>query len=124
MLNDNRYSDRISFRYLKGYKLSDEKLLELQDESIQGTDLEKTKVLNHCYDIFLTLRIEGTPAIYEWHKKSQDMPYQSENLLAVNKLFQIGLTGMDDWETGYEKVNQYINDRHPMKKSVKSVGLG
>lgn len=111
MLNDNCYNDKICFRYLEGMKLSNENLLQLKEESVHSIDAETIKTLNHCYDIFLTLRIEGTPAIYEWHKKPQDMPYHSENLLAVNKLFQIGLTGIDDWDTSCKKVNQYINDR-------------
>lgn len=88
-----------------------QKLFELQEEFVHSIDREREKALNHCYHIFVTLRVEGVPAIYEWHKKEQDMPCQSESILGVNKLFQIGLIGADDWATIFEKVNRYLNDR-------------
>lgn len=40
MLNDNRYNERICFRYLECMKLSSEKLLELKEESIHVIDTE------------------------------------------------------------------------------------
>ena len=39
--NNNLYNDRISFRYLDGFKLNDEKIIELQEESISNMDKEK-----------------------------------------------------------------------------------
>lgn len=111
MLNDNCYNDKISFRYLESMKLSNETLLQLKEESAQSMDAEMIKALNHCYDMFLITRIEGLLAIYEWHKKAQDMPHQSENLLVANKLFQLGLISAGDCTTTSEIVHRYLDDR-------------